>query len=436
MTLRPGIPSIGASLAVLACAVTSAPAAAAAPSPSLDAPVSGSATSDTTPAYAGTAGDAPEDLPTVTVTVYGGSTASGEVVQTLTATRSGTAWSVGGSAPLADGTYTAQAQQSDTLGETGSSSSATFTIDTTRPETTVVSAPAGPTNDPTPGFTFSSPDAARFLCRLHVLGDAGAAVFEECSSPHTAQPLGDGSYVFEVSAVDAAGNQDDSPESRGFVVDTVAPRTTIVAGPGSTTARSAELVFSAGEPASFSCRLDGGAWERCGSPKSYSGLAPGAHQFEVRGSDDAGNEESSPAGHSWQVLMPGLTIPGVRKQAVFLAGAVVAMRNTLRDVPLRRLSRRRTVPLAGLQTLTAGTVRFRATARLRPRRRGPVRRVALLVARREVPAAGTYRLEATLTKRGSRLARHRRRLPVELSLTFTDVVGRSLHATMRTTMKR
>ena len=42
------------------------------------------------------------------------------------------------------------------------------------------------------------------------------------------------------------------------------------------------------------------------------GLAPVAHQFEVRGSDEAGNEESIPAAHSWQVLMPGLTIPGVR----------------------------------------------------------------------------------------------------------------------------
>ena len=436
MTLRPGIPSIVASLAALACVATTAPAAAAAPSPSLDAPVSGSATSDATPAYAGTAGDAPEDSPTVTVTVFSGSTAGGEVVQTLTATRSGTAWSVDGSPPLADGIYTAQAEQSDSLGGTGSSSPATFTVDTTRPETTVVSGPSGPTNDPTPGFTFSSPDAARFQCRLHILGDAGAAAFEDCSSPLTAQPLADGSYVFEVSAVDAAGNQDDSPEVRDFVVDTAAPRTIIVAGPGSTTARRAELVFSAGEPASFSCRLDGGAWERCGSPTSYSGLALGPHRFEVRGSDEAGNEEPSPAAHSWQVLMPGLTIPGVRKQAVFLAGAVVALRNTLRDFPLRRLNRRRTVHLTGVQTLTAGTIGFRATARLRPRRRAPLRRVALLVARREVPAAGSYSLEATLTRRGSRLARRRPRLPVELTLSFTDVAGRSLHATTRTTMTR
>ena len=436
MTLRPGIPSIGASLAVLACVATAAPAAAAAPSPTLDTPANGSATSDATPEYAGTAGDAPDDLPTVTVTVYSGGAVGGQVVQTLTATRSadGTAWSVEGSPPLADGIYTARAEQSDSLDETGSSSPATFTVDTARPETSVVSAPPGATNDPTPGFAFSSPDAARFLCRLRAPGDPGAAAFEECSSPYTARPLGDGSYVFEVSAVDAVGNQDDSPETVGFVVDTVAPETTIVAAPGSTTARKAEFVFSAAERASFSCRLDGGAWQRCGSPKTYSGLAPGAHQFEVRGSDEAGNEESSPAGHSWQVLRPGLTIPGVRKQAVFLAAAVVEMRNTLRRLPLRRLSRRRTVRLTGFQALTTGTVRFRATALLRPRPRGPVRRVALLVARREVPAAGGYPLDARLTKRGSRLARRRRQLPVELNLTFTDAAGRSLHATTRTRM--
>lgn len=437
MTLRPGIPSIGASLAVLACVATAPPAAAAAPSPTLDTPANGSATSDATPQYAGTAGDAP-DLPTVTVRVYGGGSVGGQVVQTLTATRSATstAWSVEGSTPLPDGTYTAQAEQSDSLNETGFSSPATFTVDTARPETTVVSAPPGATNDPTPGFAFSSPDAARFLCRLRAPGDPGAAAFEDCSSPYTAPPLGDGSYVFEVMAVDAVGNQDDSPETVGFVVDTVAPETTIDAAPGSTTAQTAEFVFSAAERASFSCRLDGGAWERCGSPKPYSGLAPGAHEFEVRASDEAGNMEPSPAVHPWQVLMPGLTIPGVRKQAIFLASAAVGMRNTLRDIPLRRLSRRRTVRLTGFQALTAGTVRLRVNARLRPRRRAPIRRVPVLVARREVPSAGTYRLAATLTKRGARLARNRRRLPIELTLMFTDRAGRTLQATMRTTLAR
>jgi hypothetical protein len=436
MTLRPGIPRIGASLAVLACVATAAPAAAAAPSPTLDTPANGSAISDATPGYTGTAGDAPGDSPIVTVTVYSGGAVGGQVVQTLPATRAGTAWSVEGSPPLPDGTYTARAGQSDSLGDPGFSSPATFTVDTARPETTVVSAPAGATNDPTPAFAFSSPDAARFLCRLRTAGDPGAAAFGECSSPYTAAPLGDGSYVFEVSAVDAVGNQDDSPETVGFVVDTVAPETTIDAAPGSTTARQAEFVFSAAERASFSCRLDGGAWERCGSPKPYSGLAPGAHQFEVRASDEAGNMEPSPAVHPWQVLMPGLTIPGVRKQAIVLAAAAVGMRDTLRDTPLRRLGRRRVVRLTSFQALTAGTVRLRVEARLRPRRRGPIRRVLVLVARREVPAAGSYRLEATLTKRGARLARTRRRLPFELTLMFTDRAGRTLQATTRATLAR
>ena len=46
----------------------------------------------------------------VTVKVYSGPAASGSPVQTLTATRSGAAWSVPASAALAVGTYTAQAR--------------------------------------------------------------------------------------------------------------------------------------------------------------------------------------------------------------------------------------------------------------------------------------------------------------------------------------
>ena len=65
---------------------------------------------------------------TVTVKVYSGSSVSGSPIQTLTATRSGTAWSVPASAALALGTYTAQAEQSDSVGHTGRSAPSTFTI--------------------------------------------------------------------------------------------------------------------------------------------------------------------------------------------------------------------------------------------------------------------------------------------------------------------
>ena len=45
--------------------------------------------------------------------------------------------------PSAEGTYTAQATQGDTAGNTGASTANTFTVDTTPPKTTITSAPSG-----------------------------------------------------------------------------------------------------------------------------------------------------------------------------------------------------------------------------------------------------------------------------------------------------
>jgi Bacterial Ig-like domain len=422
-------------LLVIAFLAIAVPAAAAAPAPSLDSPVNGSATNDSTPAYSGGAGDAPDDSPTVTVKVYAGTSATGEPVQELPVTRMGASWSVVGSPALPDGLYTALAEQSDSVGGFGQSAAATFTIDTTRPETDLTSGPSGPTNDPTPEFAFASSDAAGFICRVYAAGQSSGSAFSGCASPQIAGPLTDGQYVFEAAAVDAAGNQDDSPASRSFLVDTIAPSTTILAGPGDTTVQSATFVFEASEPASFMCRLDGGVWEACRSPDSYSDLALGPHRFEVRASDAAGNAEPGPATRNWQVLQAGGTIPGVDRQALALAAAIVRIRKTVTHVSLRRLARRRALTLKGLRTPAAGTVDFRVTTRVRPRR-GHVRRVTLLRARREVSAPGLYSVKARLTRPGRRLARRRAQLLVDLRLAFTDRAGRALWTRVAATMTR
>ncbi|HSS56947.1 MAG TPA: Ig-like domain-containing protein [Solirubrobacteraceae bacterium] len=116
------------------------------PTVTLTAPANGSATNDTTPTLSGAADNSTGDNPTITIKIYSGSTATGTVVQTLTATRSGTSWTKTAAA-LAQGTYTAVATQTDTSGNTGTSSANTFKIDTTAPTATNISA----TN--TPGGT-------------------------------------------------------------------------------------------------------------------------------------------------------------------------------------------------------------------------------------------------------------------------------------------
>ena len=49
-------------------------------------------------------------------------------------------------------------------------------------------------------------------------------------------------------------------------------------------------------------RVDGGGFSGCTSPQSYSGLASGAHTFEVRASDSADNTDLTSASFTWTVL--------------------------------------------------------------------------------------------------------------------------------------
>src|SRR5207302_137555 len=138
--------------------------------------------------------------------------------------------------------------------------STTVTIDNTPPDTSIDSAPAAQTGATTAGFSFSASESgASFTCSL----DGGA--WTACSSPASYSGLAVGTHTFAVRAADSFGNTDASPASATWtVVDTTPPETTITDGPsGTTTTHSASLSFSASEPATFECSLDGAAWSSC-----------------------------------------------------------------------------------------------------------------------------------------------------------------------------
>ncbi len=112
----------------------------------------------------------------------------------------------------------------------------------------------------------------------------------------------DGSYTLHVRATDDAGNTESGP-TRTFTFDTAAPQTTLDSSPSDpTTSTSADFDFSGSEGGStFECRLDGGAWSACTSPKSYTSLSDGSHTFQVRATDEAGNTDATPASFTWTV---------------------------------------------------------------------------------------------------------------------------------------
>lgn len=113
-----------------------------APSLTLTAPADGSYQKTTTVTLSGAAGNAGGDDATVTVNVYAGTTATGTPTLTRPVTRAGATWSTSVTT-LPQGTYTAQATQSDSAGNSTTTAARTFTIDTTPPTRVSISAVNG-----------------------------------------------------------------------------------------------------------------------------------------------------------------------------------------------------------------------------------------------------------------------------------------------------
>ena len=199
----------------------------------LTTPAHGSSTADATPTFSGTASSGPEDSTLVTVKVYAGSTPAGTPVQTLTAIRQGGLYSVDASPALADSTYTAQAEQSDSDGATGFSSANTFTVDTTPPPTpTITSAPPNPSTASSASFSFTDTEAGvSFRCQL----DGGG--YTACTSPKSYSGLLDGPHTFQVKARDGVGNES-TPVAHNWTINAAPAVTLTTPANGSTTTDS------------------------------------------------------------------------------------------------------------------------------------------------------------------------------------------------------
>jgi hypothetical protein len=98
------------------------------PAVTLTAPTPGSFTQETAPIFAGAAGTAAGDEPTVTVRLWEGSDTSVAPMQTHLALASAGLYSVPASPALAPGAYTVQAEQRDAAGNVGRSTPVSFTV--------------------------------------------------------------------------------------------------------------------------------------------------------------------------------------------------------------------------------------------------------------------------------------------------------------------
>ena len=169
--------------------------------------------------------------------------------------------------------------------------------DVTPPETTIAGGPGPVSWTPYPGYTFrASEPGSTFECQFNT-----STEWQPCPTPYGLN-LFSGTYTIRVRAVDPAGNADPTPASRTWRTDVLPPDTSIHTGPpGIVSVGDATLMFAAEGAVAYACSLDGGEWDECSSPWSYSGLDDGVHRFEVVAIDDVGNVEPEPAVRAWVI---------------------------------------------------------------------------------------------------------------------------------------
>jgi hypothetical protein len=214
-------------------------------------------------------------------------------------------------AALADGAHSFAVRATDAAGyQEASPVTRSWSVDSTPPDTTITGGPPAATSAGSASFTFSSTEnSSTFVCSI----DGGA--FAACSPPKLYTGLTDGTHTFAVRATDAVGNDDPSPATRSWMVDTTPPKAKITSSPlGAVASKHATFTFTATEAATFACSLDGATPTPCSSPASYDGLADGKHTFGVQATDAVGNH-GLPAGETWTIdtTAPTATL-GISKQ--------------------------------------------------------------------------------------------------------------------------
>lgn len=114
--------------------------------------------------------------------------------------------------------------------------------------------------------------------------------------------LADGTHAAAARAAVGSVVSADSPVAT-ILIDTAPPALALTAAPAATTiGGDAAFAFSAEAALPVDCRLDSGAFASCTTPLSFTGLSEGAHRFEARQSDPAGN--STTVAHDWTAARP------------------------------------------------------------------------------------------------------------------------------------
>lgn len=184
----------------------------------------------------------------------------------------------------------------------------TWVLDLTPPDTSIdeTSKPRNPTNATSVTFRFSGAGTGGgYWCQLD------ERIPEECDSGSiTYSGLTERVHNFIVYAEDAAGNKDDqAPATYSWQVDITRPDTTILEPkpPNPSSGSTVTFRFTGADlGGKYHCRLDNDAYAACNTGSVTYTVGQGPHTFYVYAEDAAGNVDSDPDMHTWEV---DLSIP-------------------------------------------------------------------------------------------------------------------------------
>ncbi len=194
------------------------------------------------------------------------------------------------------GTYVYTAAARDAAGNVDQTpaESLPFIVDADGPDVKIIPpSPEKVTSDQTPSLYFEGPeDAVGFQCRFIFGNDKPGPddKFKDCTSGKPSKKLKEGSWRFEVIALDAFGNVG-KKASRVFKIDKKGPpKTEITSGPEGVVTELSPFTFKANrKDAEFDCALqpEGSQgklkYSECSSPKSYPSQPDGEYTLYVRG---------------------------------------------------------------------------------------------------------------------------------------------------------
>jgi large repetitive protein len=193
--------------------------------------------------------------------------------------------------PGSDGVHVLTVRATDAAGNRGPEATTTYTLDTTPPSAPVIAtAPANPSNSPTPIWTFTVDADSTATCSL----DGGPWI--ACASPYEVDlsSAPDGRHELAVRATDGVGNVGASALS-SFTLDRDAPEAPSITSAPSSPGSSATVSwsFTTPEGTTTRCRIDGGSSRPCAGSMEVTFLADGLHRFTVFAVDPAGNRSAS-----------------------------------------------------------------------------------------------------------------------------------------------